>query len=228
MNFPTPTPSPTPTPAPTPTVYHVLGVWFNLYQLAAVVVVVAALIILYLAKRKGYLKKRGPMKATPAEGTETLEDLGDKILVRIKDTPRDEEVLIKPTYTSDGLKTFVIEEPSEGRAGWTFTAKPDAIGTDSHGRPYVEVFRGSTEAITFDMGIKSSEQPHWNKDQSKKFITFEALKRRYQKLEESTNALKKYLILAIILVVICLAISIYLAWAVNNIHITIPAAKAIS
>jgi len=142
-----------------------------------------------------------------------------KIRVVIRQAPKDEERFIEPATTSDGIQQFIMEKAGKDKAGWVFTAPDGSIRIDSKGRPYAEVYRGATQAIVYNYTDKTLEQPRWNKDESKRFITAEALIRRYAKQAQELSSLKTWLMITMIIVIVCVAIAGYNAYQISKIPI---------
>ncbi len=200
----------TPTPEPTPAPFEILNyLQTNLFNIALIVAVaiVGVVVAVFLAK---LLKNQ-------AEKRKENQNLKNKIRVVIRQEPKDEEKLVEPKYTSDGIVQFVMEPETKDRAGWIFTAPDGSIRLDAKGMPYVQVYRGATQAISFDYTDKTEHQPHWNKDDSKSFITAQTLKWRYKKPDNAESGLKIWVMVTLIVCIIAVCVAAYSAYQVHQI-----------
>ena len=186
---------------------YLLNNWAIFPVLALIIIVFAFILLLFYRFKR---KQASALKESLANSK--------KIRVVIRQAPKDEEHYVEPTTTSDGLQFFVMEKPDEEIGGWKFTAPDGSIRIDAQGRPYVEVYRGATTALAFNYTDKTLEQPHWNKDESKRFLTAEALIRRYGKQVKEFSSLKTWLMITMIIVIVVAVIAGYNAYQVSQLH----------
>lgn len=140
-----------------------------------------------------------------------------EIWVYIKQEPLD-IVLKRPVKTtSDGLKALVeIEAETELKAGWTVDVT-GCIRTNTRGL-YVEVIRGATKAIKFDLQNQNFSPNMLTQDEAQRIINMKIFKAHYgSMLKDLLSALKPYLIILAIVCVAAVAISGYNAYILSKI-----------
>lgn len=139
------------------------------------------------------------------------------ISVFVKQEPIDAVYKRPVIVSSDGLKAYVeIESESEGRSGW----KLDVTGCvrSSQNGLYVEAIRGATKAIFFDLENKNFTPHHLTADEAQKIINMKIFKAHYGNiLKDLLSALKPYLILLAVVVIIAVGISAYNAYELSKI-----------
>lgn len=145
-----------------------------------------------------------------------------KIRVIIRKSPKDKEVMVEPKPTSDGSLMFEIDKDTDKKTGWKFSAPDGSVRLDSKGRPYVQVYYGATKAIVFNYTDQNTDQPHWNKEDSKKFITAQALLRRYAKQAQELSSMKTWIIIILVLVVGAIILGGVNAYLISKIPIAAP------
>lgn len=144
------------------------------------------------------------------------------ILVYIKQDPVDEVVKRPIIQSSDGTSTYVVIEPeTEKKAGW----KVDITGCVrvSKNGLYVEAIRGATKAIKIDVENKSYTLSKLTNDEQQAFINLKIFKAHYGKLlGDLLSALKPYLIVLAVLVVIAIAVSGYNTYTISKLPTVFP------
>jgi hypothetical protein len=149
-----------------------------------------------------------------------------KLLIHVKDNPTDYTVTRPIEKSSDGKSAYVIIEPeTENKSGW----KVDI--TDRvrllNGVPYVEVVRGSTRAVEIKIENSMIKNEPMTSDEYQQLINLKIFKAHYGKLlGDLLSALKPYLIVLVVVVIIAVALSGYNAYAISklpeNIHLVYP------
>lgn len=155
---------------------------------------------------------------------------GDKknsqILVYIKQEPIDTIVKKTLKHSTDGTRTFVtMTPPKEGEksaeGGWEL----DVTGCirNSIKGPYVEAVYGAPKAIKIDIANKEYTISKWSNDDAKKFFAMNIFKAHFGKvLGDLLAAIKPYLLVAIVIGVVAIAISGYNAYTISKIpHIAV-------
>lgn len=140
-----------------------------------------------------------------------------EIWVYIKQEPIDAVFRRRVIPSSDGLKSIVEMEPeTETRAGW----KIDVTGClrMSHKGLYCEVIRGAQKAIKFDLENKSFRPNALTSDEAQRLINMKIFKVHYgSMLKDLLNAIKPYLIILAVVVVISVALSGYAVYQISKI-----------
>jgi len=140
-----------------------------------------------------------------------------KIIVFIKQEPIDIAVKCPIELSSDGTKAWVtIEEETEKKAGWkldvTGCIRPSKAGL------YVEAIRGATKAIKIDVENKEYTFSKLTNDQMQDFVNQKIFKAHYGKLlGDLIAAIKPYLIVLAVVVIISIAVGGYNAWTLSKI-----------
>jgi hypothetical protein len=144
-------------------------------------------------------------------------NVNPKILVYIKQEPIDTVVERRVEPSSDGLKSWVVIEPqTEEKAGWkidvTGCIRPSKRGL------YVEAIRGQTRAIKIDVANNLFKDEPLTIDQYQEFINQKVFKAHYGKLlGDLLSAIKPYLIIVAILVLIAVALTGYNTYSISKI-----------
>jgi hypothetical protein len=110
-----------------------------------------------------------------------------KVTVRVK-TPAF-EYSRKRKIENDG-KTVIMRKSSKTKGGWRFTipkgslnVRPSFWGT----KYFVDILAEAPEAIKYDTELDSAKMPKWDKDQSKRFIEAEILKKAATEPKEKSS-----------------------------------------
>ncbi len=144
-----------------------------------------------------------------------------QILVRIRQDPVDTVVKRRIKKSSDGLKTYVeMEKQTKDKAGWTLDVT-GCIRPTQKGLA-VDCFYGANHAIRYDVRGNKDEvlkvSNDMSKDEIQHFANMQIFKAHYSKvLSDLISALKPYLIVLTITVVISIAIGGYNAYAISKI-----------
>jgi hypothetical protein len=149
-----------------------------------------------------------------------------KILVYVKQEPVDAIYKRYIEHSSDGTKNFVTIEPeTEKKAGW----KIDVTGCirNSTNGLYCEAIRGAQKAIKIDLEHKEYNFSHLTNDQMQEWINLKIFKAHYgQLLKDLLGALKPYLLILAVAVIIGIALSGYNVYTISklpeNIHLVYP------
>jgi len=140
-----------------------------------------------------------------------------EIWVYVKQEPIDAVYRRRVIPSSDGLKAFVeIEPETENRAGW----KLDVTGClrMSFKGLYCEAIRGAKTAIKFDLKNQSFNPNMLTADEAQRLIQMKIFKAHYgSMLKDLLAAIKPYLIILAVVVVIAVAISGYNAYILSKI-----------
>jgi len=140
-----------------------------------------------------------------------------EILVFIKQDPIDIVVKRPIELSSDGTKAWVtIERETEKKAGWkldvTGCVRPSRAGL------YVEAMRGATKAIKIDVENREYTLSKMTNDQMQEWINQKIFRAHYGKLlGDLIAAIKPYLIVLAVVVIISIAVGGYNAWALSKI-----------
>jgi hypothetical protein len=148
------------------------------------------------------------------------------ILVYVKQEPLDTVYRRTIAQSSDGTKNFVIIDPeTPNKAGW----KIDVTGCirNSTNGLYCEAIRGAPKAIKIDLENKEYTLSKLTNDQMQEFINFKIFKAHYgQLLKDLLGALKPYIIILAVAVIIGVALSAYNVYTISklpeNIHLIAP------
>ena len=140
-----------------------------------------------------------------------------EIWVYIKQEPIDIVLKREVKTSSDGLKALVeIEPETELKAGWSVDVT-GCIRTNTRGL-YVEVIRGATKAIKFDLQNSNFSPNMLTLDEAQRVINMKIFKAHYgSMLKDLLSALKPYLIVMAIVVAASVAISAYNAYELSKI-----------
>lgn len=140
-----------------------------------------------------------------------------EILVFIKQEPVDILVKRRIEVSSDGTKNYIIiEKETDKKAGW----KIDVTGCIRPSRQglYCEVVRGSQKAIKIDMENKNYNLSKMTNDEMQEFVNQKIFKAHYGKLiGDIVSALKPYLLVLAIAVIIGCALSGYNTYTLSKI-----------
>jgi len=144
-------------------------------------------------------------------------DPNPEIWVYVKQEPIDAVYRRRVIPSSDGLKAYVEVEPeTENRAGW----KLDVTGClrMSHKGLYCEAIRGATRAIFYDLKNKNFTPNALTADEAQRVINMKIFKAHYgNMLKDLLAAIKPYLIILAIVVVLAVALSGYNAYQLSKI-----------
>lgn len=147
-----------------------------------------------------------------------IRDKRKNILVFVKQEPFDVTLKRKIDLSSDGTKAWVVVEPeTEKKAGWKFDAT-GCIRLNGQGKPYVEAIRGATKAIKIDLENKEYTLSKLTNDEAQAFINMKIFKSHYGKLlGDLVAALKPWLLVTIIVVIVAVALSAYNAYQIGEV-----------
>jgi len=112
-----------------------------------------------------------------------------KVIVRVK-TPA-YEYSKKRKVENDG-KTIIMRKSSKTKGGWKFTIPEGALNVRPSwlgAKYFVDILAEAPEAIKYDNKLEPDKIPKWDKDQSKKFIEAEILKKAATEPKEKGNTL---------------------------------------
>lgn len=139
------------------------------------------------------------------------------IWVYVKQEPIDIVLQREVKTSSDGLKALVeIEAETELKAGWSVDVT-GCIRTNTRGL-YCEVIRGATKAIKFDLQNQNFTPNMLSLDEAQRVINMKIFKAHYGSiLKDLLSALKPYLIVLAVVVVVSVAISAYNAYELSKI-----------
>lgn len=139
------------------------------------------------------------------------------ILVYVKQEPVDAVYKRRVIPSSDGLKATVeMELPTETRAGWNLDVT-GCLRVSEKGL-YCEAIRGATRAIYFDLVNKNFKANSLTADESQRLVQMKIFKAHYgSMLKDLLNAIKPYLIILAVVVVISVALSGYNAYQLSKI-----------
>lgn len=149
-----------------------------------------------------------------------------QIRVEVKDNPIDYTVMRTVEKSSDGKAAYVIIEPeTETKAGWkvdiTDRVRNSALG------PYAVAIRGSNRAVDIKVENPLFKVEPMTNDEYNNFIKMKIFKAHYgQLLGDLLKALKPYMIVLVVVVILAVALSGYNAYTISKlpeqIHLVVP------
>jgi hypothetical protein len=148
------------------------------------------------------------------------------ILVYVKQEPIDTVYTRTIEQSSDGTRNFVVIDPeTPTKAGWRIDVT-GCIRNSTEGL-YCEAIRGATKAIQIDIEHREYNLSKLTNDQMQEFINFKIFKAHYgQLLKDLLGALKPYLLIMAVAVIISCILGGYNAYTISklpeNIHLINP------
>lgn len=141
-----------------------------------------------------------------------------KIRVEVKDNPRDYVKYLPIEKSSDGKTAYAIIEPfTENKAGWKIDIT-DRVRINESGEPYVVAVRGSNRAVLIQVENSLFKNEPMTSDEYQQVINLKIFKAHYGKLlGDLLTAIKPWLLVAIIVGVIAIAVSGYNAYTLSKI-----------
>ena len=140
----------------------------------------------------------------------------NQIWVIVKGDPIDRTVKRNVETSSDGLKSYVVlEKPTPDKVGW----KVDVTGCVrmSTSGQYAEVVRGSNRGIKYDLTNSTYNLSKLTNDEQKQFINLQIFKSHYARIiGDLLNALRPYLIGALIVGAIAAGLAGFNAYQINE------------